>query len=239
MNNTEVFRKRLIKLIDSTGMSDRKFVDEFNKKRSDGVTIYPSQISDIRNGKRMPRLDVVIALAECFNVSLDYLTGLSNGNTKEVESKEIEKRTGLNADAAEKLIFLQRTSEAADIDILLSFLIEDCYENYSSWLEKGAEGLAADAPPYKPDSLLHLLHGLLDDGIDFESDEFCFWSRLNNDFVLEPVSDYHGNIHRVPPKQIFNLAVQQLGERIEQNRRRFVEYEQENLADSQNKQEGK
>ena len=68
--NVEVFSYRLTVLLDESNM---KQIDLAKKIGTSNVTI-----CRYLNGERIPRLDVVSRIANVFNVSLDYLLGLTN-----------------------------------------------------------------------------------------------------------------------------------------------------------------
>ena len=68
--NVEVFSYRLTVLLDESNM---KQIDLAKKVGTSNVTI-----CRYLNGERIPRLDVVSRIANVFNVSLDYLLGLTN-----------------------------------------------------------------------------------------------------------------------------------------------------------------
>ena len=70
----EKFSYRLIVLMEDFNMSQ---VDLSNKIGISNVTI-----SRYLSGDRIPRLDVITKIASAFNVSVDYLLGLSDDRNK-------------------------------------------------------------------------------------------------------------------------------------------------------------
>ena len=52
--------------------------DETQKQIADLLRLPPQRISEWESGIYTPRLDVLIALADHWNVSLDYLAGISD-----------------------------------------------------------------------------------------------------------------------------------------------------------------
>jgi transcriptional regulator with XRE-family HTH domain len=69
MFSQEIFCYRLRQLRQSRNLTVEQLGKEFNVKRQ--------TVSRWELGNRLPPLDVATALAEYFNVSLDYLVGLS------------------------------------------------------------------------------------------------------------------------------------------------------------------
>ena len=98
-----------------------KRIKDLRKKRkltqaelSDSINIGQSTLANFENGKRTIPVDIVIQLAQFFNVSTDYLLGLSNSpNMREIihgeqlssEEKEIvDVYRNLNADGKRILL---------------------------------------------------------------------------------------------------------------------------------------
>ena len=65
MRNTRLQSKR-----ESLGLTQAKVAD--------GIGISEVGLQNYENGRRKPAFDVLIALADYFDVSLDYLVGLSD-----------------------------------------------------------------------------------------------------------------------------------------------------------------
>ena len=63
----DIFPERLIKLRKSKGLTQEKI--------SDQLFIAPSSFSRYENGKRFPTVNALIAIANYFDVSVDYLLG--------------------------------------------------------------------------------------------------------------------------------------------------------------------
>jgi transcriptional regulator with XRE-family HTH domain len=74
MFSQEIFCQRLRQLRHSHQLTAEQLGKEFDVSKQ--------TVSRWELGERLPPLDVVTALAEYFNVSLDYLVGLSNDPTK-------------------------------------------------------------------------------------------------------------------------------------------------------------
>lgn len=81
---------------------------------SDSINIGQSTLANFENGKRTIPVDIIIELARYFNVSADYLLGLSNSpDAKEVihgeqlstdEKKLIDNYRALNSDGKQIVI---------------------------------------------------------------------------------------------------------------------------------------
>lgn len=65
----DIFAKRLKELREEKGLSQSELARELGKEISN------SALSLWELGKRIPRLDVVVILADYFRVSIDYLAG--------------------------------------------------------------------------------------------------------------------------------------------------------------------
>lgn len=60
-------------------------------------------ITNIENDKRFPTYEILIEIAKRFNISVDYLLGLSEAKTNNIELKAICDYTGLTEEAVNKL----------------------------------------------------------------------------------------------------------------------------------------
>lgn len=60
-------------------------------------------ITNIENDKRFPTYEILIEIAKRFNISVDYLTGLSEAKTNDIELKAICDYTGLTEDVIKNL----------------------------------------------------------------------------------------------------------------------------------------
>ena len=70
------FGKRFKQLRKEYGLTQQELADDFNKVY--GYTFAKSSISQYENGKRVPENPAVINFAQYFNVSIDYLVGVSD-----------------------------------------------------------------------------------------------------------------------------------------------------------------
>lgn len=73
-----------------------------NKKQlelADYLHVQPNTISYFCSGKRTPNTMQIIEIAKFLNVSTDYLLGLSDVQTRDLETKELCQTLGLSEDA--------------------------------------------------------------------------------------------------------------------------------------------
>lgn len=72
-------------------------------KLAEKINISTGALSSYRNGKRFPESRILYALSKELHVSLDYLFGLSDLKSSDVEFKRINEITGLSDDAINNL----------------------------------------------------------------------------------------------------------------------------------------
>ena len=77
-------------------------------------------LSDWQNGNKTPRGDSIIKLAQYFDVSADYLLGLTNAKTADTDLRTVAEYTGLSETAIQKL----RASTPNHILKVISEMIE-------------------------------------------------------------------------------------------------------------------
>ena len=73
------FEEKVIELMKQEGMSQKQLAEKIN--------VTEASMSRYLKGERVPRIDVIVKLANVFNVSIEYLQGI-----KEVEEYEDIKR---------------------------------------------------------------------------------------------------------------------------------------------------
>ncbi len=82
-------------------------------------------ISKLESGERSLSMTMLKAYADFFNVSTDYLLGLTGIKTKDTELKTVSEYIGLNEEAAEKLHEIGMRNKLTANSDTLSALIED------------------------------------------------------------------------------------------------------------------
>lgn len=96
-NATEIFAKRLKELRLCKDLSLKKLASDL------GVTA--QSLSLYETGQRAINIDLLKKIAEYFNVSSDYLLGLSDAATNDADLKAVCDYTGLSEDAVRELNF--------------------------------------------------------------------------------------------------------------------------------------
>lgn len=86
-----MFEKRLTQLREEKGISKKEAANALDIP----YTTYLNYENDIRE----PNSDTLIKIAKLYNVSIDYLLGMSNVKTQEIDVKQICEKTGLSEKA--------------------------------------------------------------------------------------------------------------------------------------------
>ncbi|MDY5930176.1 MAG: helix-turn-helix transcriptional regulator [Candidatus Onthovivens sp.] len=109
-----MFAKRLRDLRESNNLQQKDLAKEFD--------VLESTISMWENGKRVPYSDMLIKIAEFFDVTVDYLLGFRNSN--ENISEELLEKKALKK-ALKKNGFMDNNKDLTDeeLDKLMKFII--------------------------------------------------------------------------------------------------------------------
>ena len=75
MYDKNIFSTRLKQLRELKGLSTQKLADAIGLKSKGSITQFEKTMTS-------PSVDTLVAIADYFNVSLDYLVGRSNDQTK-------------------------------------------------------------------------------------------------------------------------------------------------------------
>ena len=113
-NNNDVILQRVRKLIDGSGCSRQVIANAI------GCDV--STITKQYNGDRIITVDYIIKYATIFNVSADYLLGLSNTPTTNKNIQFICDYTGLEENSIEEL---RKGKNAVFYTTLLNFMINN------------------------------------------------------------------------------------------------------------------
>lgn len=104
----------------------RELMDKHKEITISGVAsklgISAAAVGAYKRGETMPKLEYAQALADCFNVSLDYLTGRSDISSQNETLQSIGNSTGLREQAISVLLTEQLIGEH-DIQNFISYLI--------------------------------------------------------------------------------------------------------------------
>lgn len=95
-SKTSVFKERLLELIKERKINQRELAE--------GIGISKQTISFYVNGKRLPDIDIFSDLCEYFEVSADYLLGITDFRSSNIDNKEIHQRLGLSDKAIATLV---------------------------------------------------------------------------------------------------------------------------------------
>lgn len=101
-NSTNIFGERLKYLRTEKGLTQSELGKELGISRG--------AISYYEAGDRMPDINVLYDVAKYFNVSSDYLIGLSDNSTTDITIKEISNRIGLSDKAIENMEKLNKST---------------------------------------------------------------------------------------------------------------------------------
>ena len=99
------FSDRLKELID-----ERKESGQTLRGLAKDLEVSLGVLSDWQNGNKTPRGDSIIKLAQYFEVSADYLLGLTNAKTPDANFRMVADYTGLTEKAVEKILRLKVAS---------------------------------------------------------------------------------------------------------------------------------
>ena len=105
-------------------LSIDKFVDNLQ------YYVSKSSISDYENGKTSPNADVLIDISESYDVSIDWLVGLSGTSSTDSDAVVTHKYTGLSERAVDMLHFYLE-NDPSKIQ-LLNLILEQDSEEYRS-----------------------------------------------------------------------------------------------------------
>lgn len=130
MKNVEIFAQRLIELREQKGISQQQLADSLNITRQ-SLSLY-------EKAERTINIDLLVKIANYFNVSADYLLGLSSVSKVDLELKAICDYTGLTEKSAKCLNNwlvesdeMKSAKESAIGNALLTqFLVEHNYEQF-------------------------------------------------------------------------------------------------------------
>ncbi len=156
-------------LRENQDMSYQAFADRVNQVDVDNsAKLTKSFVADIVNGTRQPKAQTIVRIAKAFNVSTDYLLGITDiKTTANDDTNMAAKTTGLSTDCIEMLSKIAHDKETPQhIYLALEQLLSD-YINHSKQLKRDKEFI-----DYSYLSLLgrfwyFIKHNADDDIIDF------------------------------------------------------------------------
>lgn len=117
------FPKRLIKLRTNANKKRQKVADDLNISRA--------SLEYYEKGKRKPDIELLAKIADYYDVSADYLLGLSNAKSINPEMQAVSKYTGLNDDSL--FMLHHSTKSGALVSETNNFLLD--IDNYTDFYE--------------------------------------------------------------------------------------------------------
>ena len=106
------FPERLRELIESKKTTITALANELHISRQ--------AVSQYADGSTQPNLERLVEIAKYFNVSTDWLLGLTDELSTDVDAQRVRRITGLSADAVEKLSKIKNKRPQIDV---INFLI--------------------------------------------------------------------------------------------------------------------
>lgn len=97
MNNTNIFGERLFKI--------REEHEETQDQLAEAIGITRQSLSRYEISDRTPNIEIVYNIAKHYNISVDYLLGLSDIQSTNKDVENVCEVTGLDEDAVEELIY--------------------------------------------------------------------------------------------------------------------------------------
>lgn len=117
MKTKEFFAQRLIELREINNISQQVLADNL------GIT--RQSLSLYEQAERTINIDLLVKISKFFNVSNDYLLGLTQTKTTDTDLKSVCDYTGLTEKAAEKLNKIKQKNKINALSDTLSDLIEN------------------------------------------------------------------------------------------------------------------
>ncbi|ADL36557.1 HTH domain-containing protein (plasmid) [Butyrivibrio proteoclasticus B316] len=96
MNPNEVTAARIKLLRSGLGLNQQEFANQFSEFINRTETLSMMTISNWETGRKLPPTDTIIWMCKFFNVSADYLLGLSSENAPSGASKSKKKVTSID-----------------------------------------------------------------------------------------------------------------------------------------------
>lgn len=111
----------------------RKESGETQESLLEALGVSQQTLSRYEKGQRQASLEFVIRAAKYYNVSADYLLGLSNAKSTEQDMKIACEVTGLSEETIKKLRGIQTSEKPPISGELLISALEQCIQDYNFW----------------------------------------------------------------------------------------------------------
>ena len=164
-----IFAKRLRELIEIKGIKHGDLADK------DVLNVSRQAIGQYCNGTALPPADKIVILAQYFNVSADYLLGLSDAKTTDTDLKMIVDYTGLSEECIERLNSLQLDLSTAKADRNKDNYFLRSY--YSAQQLVQSEFISVLTSTIFHNAVMHLLDLQLVNGLPHSSDSESYLKR--------------------------------------------------------------
>ncbi|KAF5077565.1 helix-turn-helix protein [anaerobic digester metagenome] len=172
---TKGFSEKLRDLISLSGKSIKQLSLELG--------IPSGSLSKYQNDAAEPGINNLYKIAEYFNVSTDYLLGLSNVKSFDLDIKAISEKTGLSDDAVQ--ILANFSTEKKDIVNIINFLIEleKPWLEFNQFIEEPFCGLYIDGDNFTEEGIEH--------GNKYKKiQDAIFEMHKSNTNILEIIADF-------------------------------------------------
>lgn len=120
MKTKEIFAKRLVDLREKKEITQQTLADNL------GIT--RQSLSLYEQAERTINIDLLVKISKFFDVSTDYLLGLTQTKTTDADFKSVCDYTGLSEKAVEKLCKIKQKNKINALSDTISDLIEN--ENF-------------------------------------------------------------------------------------------------------------
>ena len=115
-NYTGVFPSRLRKLIEARGTTITALAKELKISRQ--------AVSQYADGSAQPNIEKIALIARFFNVSSDYLIGLSDLEVVNIKTREICEKTGLSEASINRLMSAVKRKKTTWAAVINQFLLQ-------------------------------------------------------------------------------------------------------------------
>lgn len=185
-------------------LTQQSFCDEYEKVTGSSITI--ETVRNWEQGRAVPRIDILVSLADFFGVSVDFL--LNRSECTSVDNEYIRKKTGLNDESIEVLEMAVKESD-------LEKKMQDTYSNNSKETLSVVDTINV---MFKHSMLVNVANAFrnfletkycVPVQYDSSSNKFIYsdsdFSKLNNKYLDDLLKQHDINLS-IPQEYIMHLA---------------------------------